>query len=113
MKPFQNLVKPLAGLPNLAYSTASSDITETLSKDHFVDALVDSEMHNRIKQSRYSNLNEAMKLAVELEAYNRAERKSLLKATMANPGDNASDTSLSGMLSMLMEKTIYREISIL
>ena len=63
-------------LANLAYSTASSDIKETLSKDEFVDALVDSEMRIHIKQSRPSNLNVAIKLAVELEVYNRAERKS-------------------------------------
>ena len=34
---------------NLAYPTGSSNIRETLSKDQFVDALVDSEMRIRIK----------------------------------------------------------------
>ena len=100
-------------LANLAYPTASSDIKETLAKDQFVDALVDSEMRIRIKQSRPTNLNEAIKLAVELEAYNRAERKCHLRTTMAEPGDNASDTSLSGMLSKLMEKfdTLQRDVN--
>ena len=71
-------------------------------------------MRIRIKQSRPTNLNEAIKLAVELEAYNRAERKSHLRGTMTDPGDNASDTSLSGMLSKLMEDlTICREMSML
>ena len=91
-------------LANSTYPKASSDIKETLSKDEFVDALVDSEMRIHIKQSRPSNLNEAIKLAAELEAYNRAERKSHLRATMAEPGNNASDTSLYVMLSKFMEK---------
>jgi hypothetical protein len=51
----------------LEYPTASLDIRETLSKDQFVDAFVDSEMRIRIKQSRPGNINEAIKLAVELE----------------------------------------------
>ena len=58
----------------------------------------------RRKQSRPSNLNEAIKLAVQLEAYNGAEHKSHLRATIAGTGNNASDTSLSGMLSKFMEK---------
>ena len=43
-------------LANLAYPAASSDIKETLFKDQFVDALVDSEMCIRIKQPRPTNL---------------------------------------------------------
>ena len=98
------LDQDIRSLATLAYPTASSDIKETLAKDQFVDAVVDAEMRIRIKQSRLINLNEAIKLAFELEAYHRAERKSYLRATMADSGDNGSDTSLSGMLSKLMEK---------
>ena len=36
-------------LANLAYPTASSDIRETLSKDQFVDALVDSHPNKAMK----------------------------------------------------------------
>jgi hypothetical protein len=89
-------------LANLAYPTASSDIRETLSKDQLVDALVDSEMRIRIKQSRTGNLNEAIKLAVELEAYNRAEYKGHLRATLAETGEDTNN--LSAMLTKLTEK---------
>jgi hypothetical protein len=90
-------------LANLAYPTASSDIRESLSKDQFVDALVDSEMRFRITQSRPGNLNEAIKLAVELEAYNRAEHKTRhLQATLAETGEDAN--SLPAMLTKLTEK---------
>jgi hypothetical protein len=59
----------------LAYPTATVKIRETLSKDQFVDALVDSEMRIGIKQVRPKNLNDAIQLAVELEAYNRAKKR--------------------------------------
>jgi hypothetical protein len=55
-------------LANLAYPTATAEIRETLFKDQFVDALVDSEMCIRIKQARPRNLNDAIQLDVELEA---------------------------------------------
>ena len=64
-------------LANLAYPTTPTEIRETLSKDQFVDALQDSEMRIRIKQARPKYVNDAIQLAVELEAYNRAERGSM------------------------------------
>ena len=62
-------------LTNLAYPTAPGEVRETLAKDHFIDALIDSDIRIRIKQSRPANLNEAISLAVELEAYDRVERR--------------------------------------
>lgn len=59
----------------MAYASAPGEVRETLAKDSFINALTDSNMRIRIKQSRPQNLNEAIRLAVELEAYNRAERQ--------------------------------------
>ncbi|CAG2210800.1 unnamed protein product [Mytilus edulis] len=64
-------------LSNLAYPTAPLELRVTLAKEQFIDALVDSEMRLRIKQSRPKGLNDAIRLAVELEAYNMAENKTL------------------------------------
>ncbi|CAG2228626.1 unnamed protein product [Mytilus edulis] len=64
-------------LSNLAYPTAPLELRDTLAKEQFIDALVDSEMRLRIKQSRPKGLNDAIRLAVELEAYNTAESKTL------------------------------------
>ena len=64
-------------LTNLAYSTAPPELKETLAKEQFIDALVNSDMRLRIKQARPLNLNDAVRHAVELEAFNRAERKHL------------------------------------
>ncbi|CAG2215824.1 unnamed protein product [Mytilus edulis] len=64
-------------LSNLAYPTAPLELRDTLAKEQFIDALVDSEMRLRIKQSRPKGLNNAIRLAVELEAYNTTESKTL------------------------------------
>ncbi|XP_063448081.1 uncharacterized protein LOC134727630 [Mytilus trossulus] len=64
-------------LSNLAYPTAPFELKDTLANEQFIDALVDSEMRLRIKQSRPKGLNDAIRLAVELEAYNTAESKTL------------------------------------
>ncbi|CAC5418452.1 unnamed protein product [Mytilus coruscus] len=60
-------------LSNLAYPTSPRKVRETLAKDQFIDGLFDSEMRLKIKQSRPINLDEAIRLAVELEAFNQAE----------------------------------------
>ena len=64
-------------LTNLAYSTALLELKETLAKEQFIDALVNSDMRLRIKQARPLNLNDAVRHAVDFEAFNRAERKHL------------------------------------
>ena len=65
-------------LANLAYPTAPRDVCETLAKEQFIDGLFDTDMRLRIKQARPKTLNEAVKLAVELEAFNRAEKQNNL-----------------------------------
>ena len=64
-------------LTNLAYPKAPCDVRETLAKEQFVDALVNSEMRLKIKQARPVDLNDAVRHAVELEAFYRAENKQL------------------------------------
>ena len=64
-------------LTSLAYPKAPSDVRETLAKEQFVDALVNSEMRLKIKQARPVDLNDAVRHAVELEAFYRAESKQL------------------------------------
>jgi hypothetical protein len=74
--------KPVESLPelgqairrlvNLAYPIVPENVRDTLAKQHFMEALADSEMMIRIKQSRPQNLNDAIRLVVELETVNRA-----------------------------------------
>jgi hypothetical protein len=62
-------------LVNKAYPTAPGEVRETLAKEHFLDALVNTEMRIKIKQARPIDLNSAVCLAVELETFYKAERK--------------------------------------
>ena len=62
-------------LTNLAYPTASNELKEVLATEQFLDGLFDPEMRLKIKQARPVNLNDAIQRAVELEAFNRAERR--------------------------------------
>jgi hypothetical protein len=43
-----------------------------LAKEQLIDALIDVNMRLRIKQARLVNLNYAVRHAVELEAFNKA-----------------------------------------
>jgi hypothetical protein len=62
-------------LVHLAYPTAPREVTEMITKDQFVDALNDFDMRLRIQQLRPRTLNDAVRLAVEIEAFCRAERQ--------------------------------------
>ena len=62
-------------LVNLAYPTVPADVKETLAKDHFIDALAISDIRLRIKQARPKNLNEAVRNAIELEAFLKTEQR--------------------------------------
>jgi len=62
-------------LTNLTYSTAPNDVSEILAKEQFVDCLANTDMRLRVKQAKPLNLNDAVRHAVELEAFNKAERK--------------------------------------
>jgi hypothetical protein len=62
-------------LTNLAYPTAPNDVREILAKEQFIDGLASADMQLRAKQARPLILNDAVRHAVELEAFNKAERK--------------------------------------
>jgi hypothetical protein len=62
-------------LTNLAYPTAPNDVREILAKEQFVDGLASADMRLCVKQARPLNFNDAVRYAVELEAFNKAERK--------------------------------------
>lgn len=61
-------------LNNLAYPSAPAYLKETLAKYQFLDALQSADMRLCIKQVRPVSLNDAIRHAVELEAFYRAER---------------------------------------
>ena len=62
-------------LTNLAYPSAPNDVRETLAKEQFVDSLTNPDMRLKIKQARPVSLNDAIRHAVELESFYRAEKR--------------------------------------
>jgi hypothetical protein len=51
-------------------------------------------MRIRIKQARPRNLNDAIQLAVELEAYNKAEKRKYARSTTIEPVDDRTASAL-------------------
>jgi transcription initiation factor IIF auxiliary subunit len=93
-------------LVNKAYPKAPAEVRETLSTEHFLDALVNSEMRIRIKQSR-PDLNQAICLAVELDALYKAEKKNefgrahLRGATVTDETKNYKDNKEDKLVEMM------------
>ena len=112
-KPAENLPElgqAIRRLVNLAYPTVPENVRDTLTKQHFTEALVDSEMRIRNKQSRPQNLNDAIRLAVELETFNRAERRvtegrSYLRTTAGKVSDKTKDqTDMMKLMTDMQKK---------
>jgi hypothetical protein len=77
-------------LTNLAYPTASTSLKAILAKEQFIDSLRDTYMRLRIKQARLLDLNDAIRHAVELQAFLSSdvklqETKGFVRAVERNP----------------------------
>ena len=69
------LAQSVRRLSKLAYPDASNDLQETLARDHFIDALADSDLRWGIYKSRPTCLDDAVKTAIEFEAFRKAENQ--------------------------------------
>jgi hypothetical protein len=90
-------------LVNLAYPKAPAEVRETLALEQFLDALPNSEMHIRIKQVRPKDLNDAVRHAVEYEAYLRAEEERDHKAYQRQVADKVAESSFNEEFKHWME----------
>lgn len=81
-------------LSRKAYPSAPSDLMETLCRDHFIDALTDSDMSLRIQLARPKNIYEATKLAVELDAFHQAEKQREKRLSTSVRHVNTTETSI-------------------
>lgn len=81
---------------------------ETLSKEHFIDALTDSDMRLRIQQSRPYTLNDAVREAIELDAFAKAEKQRIqyghTKPVRTTITEQCSQTKTDDILAKLLEK---------
>lgn len=71
----QELAQSIRRLTRNAYPQAPMELREILAKDTFVDALEDINTEWKIRQSRPGTLNQALDIAVELEAFQVANRQ--------------------------------------
>ena len=62
-------------LTTLAYPRADQNLITSVAMGFFMDAISDAEMRLKIQQTRPKDVNEAVKVAVELEAFDRAEKQ--------------------------------------
>ena len=100
------LGQDICRLANLAYPTAPMEVRETLAKEQFIDALKDSDMRLRIKQARPIDLNDAIRHAVELDAFNSAERRLLEDKgylRVANQPNEADKNTVATLLKVVRD----------
>ena len=104
------LAQAIRRLARQAYPSANYQLQETLAKEHFIDALNDTDMRWRVFQSRPTSLEDAVRVAVELEAFQVADRQrnGIRKPTarMINADDGQrsrleNDESLQGQITAL------------
>ncbi len=69
------LSEDLERLGRLAYPDAPADMQNSLSRDQFVDALLEEDTRLRIKQHRPKTLQHALELALELESFQLASKQ--------------------------------------
>ena len=62
-------------LTTLAYPGANASLIVTLAMGNFTDFISDSEMRLKIQQTQLKVFNEAVKVAVDLEAFDKASRQ--------------------------------------
>ena len=67
------LAQGIRRLVRNAYPDANSQIMESLAKDQFLDALDNPDLRWKIFQARTASLDEALEIAIECEAFQKAE----------------------------------------
>jgi hypothetical protein len=70
-----SLAQDIRRLASQAYPTAHPQLMDSLCRDHFLDALVEADIRMNVYRSRPQSLDEAVCIAVELEAFMVAERQ--------------------------------------
>ena len=69
------LAQSIKKLTRQAYPNAPASVTSTLARDHFIDALPDSDVRLRIRETQAKDIAEAEILALRLEAYRVTDRQ--------------------------------------
>ncbi|KAJ8022109.1 hypothetical protein HOLleu_39511 [Holothuria leucospilota] len=85
------LAQEIRRLTRQAYPGAPSEVPGLMAKDHFMDALDDPEVRLAMYQARPRTLDEALRISLEMEAFQKVERQRNIsgrKALRAVEGPN-------------------------
>jgi hypothetical protein len=93
----QELAHDIRRLVRLAYPKAAMRTHDDMTKDQFIEALGDGEIRWSVFQSRPKNITEALKVAMELEAFKESEKSRLRKSvrSIKQESDGESESDLS------------------
>ena len=109
------LAQSIQRLVRQAYPDAPLSVWEVLAKDHFVDAIPDTDIRWKVLQTRPGTVQEALATATEVEAFQISERQRLrpgrLTANIVGPqvSDKHHDTLDSSISKILSEMKKDRE----
>jgi hypothetical protein len=76
----QELAHDIRRLVRLAYPKAAMSTHDDLTKDQFIESLGDGEIRWSVFQARPKNITEALKVAMELEAFRESEKCRMRKS---------------------------------
>ena len=115
-EPLPQLAQDIRRLVRDANPGVPLDIRETMAKDSFLDALNDKELELSVFQSQPRNLQDALRIALEIEAFYRSrERKvplRLVKHDMeSSPPANELIESLQAKIAKLEEELKATQLS--
>lgn len=85
------LAQSLRRLTRCAYPQAQAEMKESIARDQFIDALVDLDTKWKVKQGRPSTLNEALEIAMELEAFQIANRRTTPQTRTVQSSESTTD----------------------
>lgn len=106
--------KPDEALPELAQDIRklvreanpglASDLREGLAKDYFMDSLNDKDLEYAVFQSQATTLQEALKVAVEFEAFQKSRCRKIPLRTVKNTSDNNLDQDFVAQLTKRIDE---------
>ena len=91
-------------LTTLAYPGANASLIDTLAMGNFIDSISDSDMRLKIQQTRPKVFNEAVKVAVELEAFDKAERQRQGNKYVRGTSSNSTPDDVSSETTVILQK---------
>ena len=102
--PLVEVADDVERLARLTYADASSDTQNIHAMEQFIEAICDDDLRVRVLQSRPTNLQEALRSALELESYTLAVRRTPTVRAMESVPDNNTVSDIN----QIMEEVVAR-----